>query len=763
MKLLSLAVPLALVLASTEASRGADAPESPSAAVEITCRTVGEVALPPTWEILLRTAAQPAESISRYPAKAGEPLRLQLPVGSSWEVSADLPGFWVPRKTLTVGRAEEISRLDLYLWPLGRISGRITVEQKKDVSPPREMLVKTVAAPALLKRPPMPPGVLNCPVDEAGNWSCSLPAATFDLVVTAEGFTPHYRWGVTVPPAKTLPLGPFQLSRGGSVAAWVAVEEGTIDPARAVARLSFLAACDSDAKAALELDRVAVERPVSKEGFLQITGLAPGSYALEVRQPGLAPARVANVVVALQSETFLPEPLLLTRPIALEFEIKPPLDEQGEPWRAQVVRRIEGSSLPAPFVYDGPADEVGRFTVPEQSPGWFRVAVLDSRGNRIHAEPELELDASAKHTIEVRRIAVEGRLKLGSKALAGTLWFGGQHGTKRVKMEADDKGRFAGFLSTDGFWVVDVEAADPKFQARTRTEVRPDRNGKATVAIELPDTRVFGRIVDQHGRPALQALLWITTEGLDQNVPADGAGTFDVRGLPEGLLALIATDGGSGAGQSERTLVDAHQESHIGPLELRLRPIRRLQGTVSSSLGPIAGARIVALANSPFVGGGQATTGPEGAFSLEIPANIASLTAVVKAPGFGTQAFPIIPDEKTIALTLSEAAGEIAVALPRAAEDLQRESFRVAFFQNGLEIPISVLREDAVSARASGTDSAPVLRLANLAPGQYSACIAPKQVDSKGSLEHAPKAAGACDTGHLATGAKLALTLHSEN
>jgi len=44
------------------------------------------------------------------------------------------------------------------------------------------------------------------------------------------------------------------------------------------------------------------------------SGLAPGSYALEVRQPGLATARVANVVVTSQAETFIPDPLSLTRP-----------------------------------------------------------------------------------------------------------------------------------------------------------------------------------------------------------------------------------------------------------------------------------------------------------------------------------------------------------------------------------------------------------------------------------------------------------------
>src|SRR5947209_19035644 len=104
----------------------------------------------------------------------------------------------------------------------------------------------------------MPPGAFTCPVDKEGNWSCSLPAATFDLVVTAEGFTPHYRWGVEVPPARTLGLGTFQLARGGSVAGWVAVEGGAIDPAHAVARLSLLAACDTDVSSVLQLDRIAV-------------------------------------------------------------------------------------------------------------------------------------------------------------------------------------------------------------------------------------------------------------------------------------------------------------------------------------------------------------------------------------------------------------------------------------------------------------------------------------------------------------------------
>lgn len=666
------------------------------------------------------------------------------------------------RKPLLVGRASEISHLEIDLWPLGKISGRIEVREK-DVAPPKEMLVKTVAAPALLKRPPMPPGALTCPVDKEGSWSCFLPAATFDLAVAVEGFTPHYRWSVEVPPAKTVSLGTFRLERGGSVAGWVAVEGGAIDPARAVARLSFLSACDSDPRAVLELDRIAVERPVSKDGFLQFTGLAPGNYSLEVRQPGLAPARVASIRVATKAETFLPEPLLLTRPIALELEITPPRDEQGEPWRARVIRRTEGDSRPAPIVFDSRADPEGRFTMADQSPGWFDVTVLDARGNRVHSEPKLYLDTSARHKIEVHRVAIEGRLRLGSEPLAAALWFGGRSGEKSVRMQADEKGRFAGLLPSQSFWAVDIEAAEPKLRTRTRVKVQPDRSGRATVSIDLPDTQLFGRIVDQDGKPAARAFLVIATQELDQNVQVDEAGAFDVRGLPEGPLALIAADNMTeGSRQSDRTLLNATQGCRIGPLELRLRPVRRLSGTVLSPLGPVVGALVVAMANSPAAGGGQAATGPKGTFSLELPANLDSVTAVIKAPGFGTQAFPLTVEGTPLSLTVSEAAGKIRIAPPGEATDLQRENLRVALFQNGLEIPLSLLREDVSTSATSGRESADLL-LANLAPGQYVACIARKQVDSKGAVERAPKAAVACDSGQLTAGATLELTLRGKD
>lgn len=681
---------------------------------------------------------------------------LQLPAGSSWEVSADLPGFWVRRQNLVLGRAGERSRLELQLWPLGTISGRVGAGQK-DLKLPKKVVVKTMAVPAFLQRPPVSPGVLDCPVDEQGNWSCSLPAAKFDLVVAAEGFTPHYRWEVEVPPAKTLSLGTFQLERGSSVAAWVAVEGGAIDPEHCIARLSPLAACDADLKAVARLDQTAVERPVSKDGFVQITGIAPGNYSLEIRQPGFATARVANVRVEPQLETFLPEPLLLARPIALEIEIAPPVDEGGEPWRAQVMRRAEGDSGPTPIVFDGPADSQGRFTVSDQAPGWFSMVILDSQGNRVHSEPERQVTSTSQQTIELRRVAIDGRLRLGTEPLRGTLWFGGRSGSRRLKMAADEEGRFTGVLPADGFWVVDVEASEPAFRARSRTEIRADRDGRATVSIDLPDTRVFGRIVDERGKPAPQAALTLASQSLDQHVEADEAGSFDVRGLSPGSLALMAVD--NQARQSDRTVLELVEGRSVGPVELRLRAMKKLSGAVLSSRGPVAGARVVLRAFSPSVGGGEAATGPEGTFTLQVPQNIVAGTAVVKAPGFGTKVFPVVAGEKPLSLTLSEAAGEIAIVLPRSATDLFRENLRVILFQDDLEVPVSLLR--AGEGPQAVSDAEPVLHFASLAPGRYSACLAQRQVESKGSaLDPAAKDASvACDSGQLAAGGTLALTL----
>lgn len=178
---------------------------------------------------------------------------------------------------------------------------------------------------------------------------------------------------------------------GASVAGWAAVEGGAIEEGKCFARLAPLLAGGADLGKAVELERTAIEQPVRKDGFFQLAGISPGTYALEVRQPGYSPARFSPVRVDPRAETLLREPLVLTHPLDLAFAIDPPLDRLGRPWHAKVSRARESERL-APIVFDGTVAPDGRFTVSGQPAGRFAVTIADSLDNRLYSADDVHLD-----------------------------------------------------------------------------------------------------------------------------------------------------------------------------------------------------------------------------------------------------------------------------------------------------------------------------------------------------------------------------------
>lgn len=686
----------------------------------------------------------------RVPVSSSETLTARVPAGTAWEIAPDLPGFWGPRKPLAVGTADREARIVLDLWPLGSISGRLKLDQK-GAALPRQILVKTLAAPAFAKHLPAPKGALDCPVDEAGAWTCSLPAATFDLVVAAEGFTPHYLWGVQVPAATTRSLGTLELARGGSVAGWVAVESGAIDSGRCIARLSTYVGGGADAKAAFESESSAVEREVRGDGFFQLTGLAPGTYGLEIHQPGYSPARVAPLRVTPQGETFLEQPLLLKRPLILAFEIVPALDWIGHPWKVEVTREGEADGQPSPLVFEGSAGPDGRGSITGQSPGRFRIGVLDSLGNRV-AVSDATLDAAfaSPHTIEVELITLEGTVRLGDVPIAAELWFGGRFGETRVKVESDPEGSFQGILPRDGPWTVDIQAAEPRLSTRARVEVKADRAGRALTEIVLPDTRVFGTVVDDKGDPVPGADVLFMSERIELLERADAAGRFEIRGLPQGPSWLNAVDEPLASG---RVFVSLVPDRTVGPIELRLRRSKRMAGTVVSP-DPVSGARVDLIASIPSDGGGgTARTGQDGSFEIDVPEPTQRVVAVVSAPGFALRAFERGAGEP-LTLPVSTDGGQLEIRLGMKTEDLVRRDLGVAIFQNGIPVPSSLVRQWAQDQGQwpAGQD----LRIPNVASGEYRICLVPVRLP----LEGDPARAGAaCDSGLLPAGGSLSLRL----
>ncbi len=581
-----------------------------------------------------------------------------------------------------------------------------------------------------------------------GAWSCSLPAATFDLVLTAEGLTPQYRWGVEVPAGRKLSFGTIELERGASVAGWVAVEEGAIDPQQCVVRLALLLAGGTGISRSAELERTSVEKTVRGDGFFQLTGLAAGVYALEVRQPGYNPVKLSPVQVNREAETFLRDPLVLTHPLDLAFTINPPLDWLGKPWRAKVFRVRDAAVRIAPVVFNGAADGEGRFSVPGQSPGRYRVEVADSLGNRLYSGDDIQVDApgQAAFPIEIKFIDLKGELRLGGEPFAGVLWFGGRRGTTSVRMEADEEGRFFGPLPREGFWNIDIEATHPRLQTRTRVEVQAGASGVASLKIDLPDTRIFGRVSDEQGRPVPEAHVVIQGKSLDQQVSTDSSGAFEVRGLAEGPVTLGAE---SASRNSDLVHTSLAAGRAAGPIDLVLRPVKRLTGHVLSSRGPVAGSNVTVMALPPGAGGRAGTTDMEGAFDITVPESAGPLAAIVSAPGFALRAFGPVAGGP-LSLGVSEEAGTLEIVLPGSGGDLLREDLSVAIFQNGLPIPVGLLRQWAYD---QGTVSEGTkLRVPNVAPGGYRTCLVQRGHESAGQ-----DAGGVCDTGMLAAGGTLSL------
>lgn len=166
-------------------------------------------ALPP-GALVLTPSGKHEASTRRISVAAATSARFQLPADSAWEITPEFPGFWGPRKPLSVSAGRE-NQLTLELWAMGKVSG--TLRSKEKGKPlPSTVLVKTLAAPAFAKRLPAPKGAMDCPVDVKGLWTCALSAAVFDLVVSAEGYVPFYHWGGEVPAGKEKSLGILDLA-----------------------------------------------------------------------------------------------------------------------------------------------------------------------------------------------------------------------------------------------------------------------------------------------------------------------------------------------------------------------------------------------------------------------------------------------------------------------------------------------------------------------------------------------------------------------
>lgn len=750
----SSACPLSLLLGLILLSLPLDADETPPARVSLEFATRIVQGERVEGSLSLRPLSFPGEPITVKVTNA--PVMMTLPAGTVWEVAPEIQRFWAPRTTVNVGGSEKVTSYILGLWPKATLVGTVSVEAGERL--PTKLSVKIRAARLPGREPDVPELAVDCPVGKKGEWSCELPATLLDLSLRVEGFVPHNRWAVRLERDKTLPLGRLALKKGASVSGWAQVEEGALDAGQAKARLSPLQAPGADSSLAERLRSAALEVPLDGRGFFQFAGVAPGSYAVEVTQPGFAPARVSPIEVWPGSETSLTLPLVLRRPLRIELTISPETDWLGKPWQVEMFRASDlGGS--AGSVYDGAAGSDGRLVLHGQTPGSFRILVFDSLGNPLYSDVDFLIrDAGeAQRAIEIDLVSLRGEVLLGKEPLSATLYFGGRHAALGSRMESDQDGEFHGVLPRGGTWLVEIDSPEPVLSTHSRVEVQARGDGTARVTIRLPDTRVFGRVVEEEGRPVKARVFADSGQG-SVEVSTQEAGSFEIRGLPAGLVRLSA-EAGSREGRlvSDSTLTVLDEEHQVGPVELRLRKNKLFQGRVQSARGPVPGASLEVFPLRPSLpGGAAARTDLQGSFEVRVPEPTETVLAIVSPPGNGLKAFEVPLDGRPAVLDVSREAGTLEISAGMSEEEARAQALQMVVVQNGLHLPWNLLLHWA-QGHGERLRISEGIRIPNLAPGEYRVCLVPRAELVQRGPEGPSALGGQCASGYLEASGTLRL------
>jgi Carboxypeptidase regulatory-like domain len=625
---------------------------------------------------------------------------LMLPRASVWDVELRSDGWWAAPASITAGVSGAVD-----VWRTARVRGRVVVPKGTEL--PREITIAVERPPQRAIAASPPAASFPCTVAADGAFVCQIPAGMVDVAVRAKGFAPVYRWNVTVDPAKANDLATITLRKGGSLLAWLDRDSAgeLAIPARArLIRQTSLHPSEVSARLSVPV----AESDFSKRGNVQLTGLAPGAYALEVSAPGFAKTVMAPIEIYEGKETAIRNPIVLQRPVEVGLRIEPPADADSKPWRVQLQRRSDLGQPGTDAKVHATSDPTGIVRVPDQSPGRFRVEIEDSAGNRVFSDVvTFSGEPPDAHTIRVKQIRVTGTVTLGGRGIPAEVWFGGRDGAVRVTKRADEEGRFVLALPHAGSWLVETHA-EPDVEARQFVQV--GENG-GEVTIDLPDASISGWVVDESGARVRRASVFVTAAGAKTAafVETNGSGEFRIRGVAPGPATLGAA--GRNESRSRRVTVQVPENGEVTGVELRVTDPGELQGQVLIGGTPVSGALVDVVTH-------RVTSDVDGRFTLKLPPEGARVPLTVAAAGRTFNTFAMPQDDRPLRLEIPATGGEIVVTLPAGVEFFELYQNQVAVFFNNLR--------QWVMAHGLRFPVASRAVLPNMAPGHYRACI-PRQ------------------------------------
>jgi hypothetical protein len=597
------------------------------------------------------------------------PVALDLDPKFAWTVTASAPGLWAwPRLVDRDAAAVEI--------PLFHAATVKVALRAAGAKPPEAIEARV----EMSRKPPergssLPPARVECTTADS-SWSCTVPAATIDLRLSAEGFAPHYAFGIQPPPGRPLDLGAVTLVRGASIHGWIEAD----DPARVEVALNIVPRPKSGAPPL-------TARPNAR-GFFQFAGLHHGTYAVVATRGGWSEARSAPVRVAEAREYAVPSTLRLEPLARLDVAVTPPLTRSGTAWVVELERIGSDPSLLTP-VAEGSAAPSGLWTREGVAAGRYVVAIRDPKG-ALRVTRTIDVAGPTLAAIDVGDVRARGRVTAGGEPVAATVELSSNKA--RVTFRSDGEGAFSGTLPHEGRWSVAVQpdGSSAKIRALPIEIKRPDA-GEAEIEIELPGGRLQGTVVAADGTPVAGAGVLVhrgALRNVDGSAITGEDGTFAFVGLHEGQVSVAAR---SRAGSSD---VVPHEirESGTDPLKLVLRPQRLVDGRVVDRGGaPLAGA-IVRYFGAGILGKQETVTGPTGAFSLDVPGSTRRVDLAVLVPGQPIRLVPAVIDDdpRPIEVVVGGPGGNLRVQLgaappwPFIGRDGMLLSLRFLLFPQGL-------------------------------------------------------------------------------
>lgn len=680
-----------------------------------------------------------------------QPHLLSLDRRTPWRLRISTRGYWGPDAVLSPTAWPE--RLDLRLWPAISISG--TVAAPEETGPPSALGLDFSPARVDTSPAEAPAGHVQCPVRD-GRWTCELPSGQWDLRFQAQGFSPVLLWDADLRGgAFTNPH--LKLKRGASLLGKLESLGRDLDAGQCEVVLKALAEADS-ARGAERLSGLSYTVHPTDRGYFHFQGVRPGSYFLQAKQPGLLSEKLFPITIQAETTTEITRPIRLEAPITLEVEVAPSADPAGSPWKVALSQvKPAANHLESVAMLEASG---GVARIPALEPGRYVVQVFDN-SKRAFATQELDLDwLSSRLRIDLDLVEVTGHVTLGEEPLAARLYFGG-YGASALAMQADDDGNFSGLLPRPGSWVVEIRSEDPRVARRlAKVPVTVSNGGsRAEVEIRLPDTHLHGRTVDEAGTPVKGAWVRLIEGGQPTVTQSDEDGEFEFRGISAGVAILLAEDGDR---RSDDQFVTVVENSAAPGVELRLRKLRLLAGSVESLAGPVVGARLLALpvvGNTFSVGTAQAVSDVQGNFEIRLPASASEVLLVAMASGFplAVERRPVL-DQQLLNLLVEPGGGTLVLdGAERAAGGLADRP--LAVFIDGVMVDAHLLTAWAsLNGQQPGKDGSVVVP--NMPVGRYQACwLSPFASQPEQALSSTAAPRASCAEGFLTEAGELTLGL----